>query len=104
MAYKVFITRQFDRDIEETLDYISETLASPAAAGRLLKTVEETVARIVENPFLYPVYHNRKIADKGYRYTVINKKYDLFYIVCEEDKTVGIHRLIYAGRDIGNAM
>lgn len=96
MAYKVFITRQFDRDIEETLDYISETLASPAAAERFLKTVEETVA--------YPVYHNRKIADKGYRYTVINKKYDLFYIVREEDKTVEIHRLIYAGRDMGNAL
>lgn len=99
MKYKLFLSQNFEDDLEETLFYISNSLNNPAAASRLLNKTETIISNIAANPFLYPVYHDKKLAAKGYRYAVI-ANYLLFYFIDEADETIFVARFIYGSRNL----
>lgn len=101
MAYKLIISQSFEDDLDNILSYIYHKLYNPAAATRLLSKAEEIVSYIVENPFLYPLYHDERLAEKGYHYAVISN-YLLFYTVDEAKKTINISRLLYGSQNITN--
>lgn len=71
MSYTVDITRKFEDDISAAADYFLHTLKTSAAAERLIDKTEKTILQIGENPLMFPLYHDEKLAQKGYRYTVI---------------------------------
>lgn len=101
MGYKLIITKTFNDDLDDIVEYISQQLFNSSAADRLMKMAEEKISNISENPLLYPLYHDEKLAEKGYRYTVVSN-YILFYTVDEETRTVYVLRLIYGGQNILN--
>ena len=99
MDYKPIISQSFADDLDDTLNYITHKLCSPAAAHKLLGRAEETVSFIKGDPFLYPLYHDEKLAESGYHYAVISN-YLLFYTINEDEKTVNIARFLYGGQNI----
>lgn len=99
MNYSLDITESFENDVSSVIDYISHKLYNPAAAERLLKNAENTVSKIAENPFIYPLYHDEKIAEKGYHYAVISK-YIIFYLIDEANKIIHISRFLYGSQNI----
>lgn len=99
MAYKLIVSKSFEEDVDEVLQYISYKLYSPNSANRLLDKTEETIIRIKENPFLYPKYHDPELAKKGYHYAII-ANYLLFYSINETTETIHIARFLYGNRNI----
>lgn len=72
MAYKLVISQSFADDLDDILSYISNKLYNHTAAKRLLANAEDVVSYIKDNPFLYPLYHDKKLAERGYHYAVIS--------------------------------
>lgn len=103
MSYTIDITSKFEDDINAVIDYFLHTLYNSAAAERLINKAEKTILQIGENPLLFPLYHDEKIAEKGYRYTVISN-YLIFYSVDESEKIIHILRFIYGGRNVSDIL
>lgn len=99
MVYKLKITQSFEDDLAAVLEYISNKLYNTSAARRLLFSAEKKISLIVENPSLYPLYHDEKLAQKGYHYVPV-ANYLIFYIIDKSDKTVFITRFLYGGQNI----
>lgn len=101
MAHKLIFSNRFKDDLNKALDYIAQDLDNTNAANRLLNKLTDKISLIVDNPMLYPLYHNDTLAERGFRYTVISK-YLLFYIVNEDEKSVELVRFIFGERNIPN--
>ncbi|MBQ8781312.1 MAG: type II toxin-antitoxin system RelE/ParE family toxin [Oscillospiraceae bacterium] len=101
MAYKLVISQSFADDLDDVLNCISHKLYNPTAANTLLANADEVVSYIKDNPFLYPLYHDEKLAERGYHYAVISN-YLLFYTIDETEETVNIARFLYGGQNITN--
>lgn len=99
MEYRLTVTESFESDLDNVLEYISQKLLNPAAADRLLKRTEEKINFICEDPFMYPLYHNDKLSEKGYRYAVVSN-YILFYTIDENEKLIILSRFLYGGQNI----
>lgn len=99
MRYKLVVTRSFENDLDEVLGYISNKLQNPTAASRLLGNAEKIIARIEENPMMYPLYHDERFAEKGYRYAVCSN-YLIFYTIDEKSETIYVARFLYGSQNI----
>jgi toxin ParE1/3/4 len=96
MAYEVRVSQSAERDLNEILQYITDSLFEPAAAGRFLKSIEECYNQLRSNPFVYALSSDNRLQSEGYRKVVIGK-YLLMFTV--EEKVVFIHRIFYGARD-----
>lgn len=103
MAYKVKITKQFEDDLDDILTYISQSLHNPSAQKVLLEKVNEVIINIEKFPFIYPIYHNEIIAQKGYRYATV-KNYLIFYTVNDDTDVITISRFLYGKQNITNLL
>ncbi len=99
MNYAVDITQSFENDVSSVIDYISHKLYNSTAAERILNIAEKTILQIVDNPLIFPLYHDEKIAKKGYHYAVISK-YLIFYTIDESNKIVHFLRFLYGGQNV----
>ena len=99
MTYKIVTSETFEDDLDNALKYISRRLYNPNAAKMLLKNLDNTISLIEENPMLFPLYHDDKLAKEGLRYTVISN-YLLFYKVHDTEKTVELSQFIFGNRNI----
>lgn len=103
MTYRLDISQNFEEDLDATLDYISHKLHSPVAAKNLLHSTEEKLKLILENPQLYPLYHDEYLAKKGYRYAIVSN-YLVFYVIDDEKQIIHIVRFLYGGQNITNSL
>lgn len=97
--YKVIMTKAFEHDLEEALEYISNKLYHLSAAQRLLSTVSEKVSIIEDNPLIYPLYHDDRLAKQNYRFAVVNR-FLLFYKADETEKSVYLSRFLYGSQNV----
>ncbi len=99
--YKLRVMYAAAEDMHEISHYIVNTLSNHIAAKNLITQIEVTFQRIVCNPYMYELYPDKDLAEKGYRKVTV-KNYMIFYIVTEEEKAVNIMRVIYGRRDHKN--
>ena len=97
--YKAIISEAFESDLDSTLTYIRTVLFNDTAASNLLDAAEDKVAKIAENPTLYPLYHDDDIARRGYHYAIVGN-FLIFFTVNDEEKSVFIARFLYGGQNI----
>ncbi len=97
--YKIIMTKAFECDVEETLEYISNKFYNPTAAQRLLNSISDKISLIEENPLIFPLYHDDKLAKQNYRFAVVNR-YLLFYKANEIEKTVYLARFLYSAQNV----
>jgi len=99
MAYSVEFSEQGSRDLDVIIGYISEDLLSPQAAQKFFNTVNEKLIILQNSPYLYPLYHDDKLAKEGFHFITLGN-YLMFYLVDDETSVVSIVRIIYGRRDI----
>jgi plasmid stabilization system protein ParE len=103
MAYTTRTSDRYEEDLDSALDYITNTLYSPKAALRMLQKTRDIISLIKENPYNFPLYHNKHIAGKGYRYAIIGN-YLMFYRISEERKITTIESFIHGQMNIPEAL
>ena len=67
MKYKLLITKDAHNDIEEIVNYISNVLHNPVAAGKLLMEIEEVYKILSDNPESFEYCRDKRLRDGGYR-------------------------------------
>ena len=98
MAYKVKITESADRDLDEILTYIAESLANPKAATDFADTLNERYATLEHHPLMFELSRNKRLANMGYRRFVVGS-YVVLYLVDDVRQEVTIARIFYGRRD-----
>ena len=96
--YKIIVTDPAQKDLRDTVLYISNELKNKQAALNLLNLVEETVKSLTDMPERYAIIDDEILSREGFRFIPI-KNYFLFYIVRKDTQTVVIQRFLYARRD-----
>ena len=96
--YEVQWTSLAKEDLTGAITYICDVLKAPLAAEKLLDNIEEEVTVLAENPYLFPLSHDKNIAHREIRHVMVNN-YMLFYLVKKDSKTITIIRMLYARRD-----
>ena len=99
MAFRVKFSEQSSTDIDRIVGYISDELSSPKAAQRFFMGVSGKIELLRANPYLFPLYHDKRLSAKGYRFAVIGS-YLLFYVIDAGNSAVNIVRIIYGRRNI----
>ena len=94
MAYKVKVTESADRDLDEILTYIMETLMNPKAADDFVDALEEKYTVLEEYPFICELSRNDRLANRGYRRVIIGS-YVVLYLIDEEQQEVTVTRIFY---------
>jgi plasmid stabilization system protein ParE len=87
----------FERDMAETLDYITYRLGSPQAAQRLLDDTEDAILKRLENPLGVSPHESTRNREHPY-YAIRIRNFVLFYVVL--DNCMEVRRFIYNRRDI----
>jgi plasmid stabilization system protein ParE len=98
MAYKLVVSDDAHRDIDEIVTYIADELQNPQAASHFLDDVEQAYLHIVNNPHLFALCSDKRLQQLGYRKVVI-KNYLVLYREDEIAKIAYVVRIVYGGRD-----
>ena len=98
MAYKLIVSKDADRDIDEIVSYIAHELKNTQAAISFLADVEQSYWHVTENPLMYSLCNDERLQEAGYRIIAI-KRYLVIYRVDEARKSVFIVRVVYGARD-----
>lgn len=59
MHYKILLTKSFERDLDNTLFYITTKLLNRIAAKNLLKKTKDTINMLTDNPSAFPLLRTR---------------------------------------------
>ncbi len=98
--YKSIILPQAERDIFETMEYITNELCNPTAAKNLFSEIAESVERISVLPYAMPTIKNNEITlGKEYHWTSV-KNFLLIYKIVEEQKEIRIMAFLYGKSDV----
>lgn len=101
--YKLEYLPSAQEDMVEIVRYISKELGNLDAALRLADQFVEAAESTCSMPYLYPVYFPVRPLKREYRKILVGN-YLMFYWVEEATKTVTIARVIYAKRDLKQAL
>lgn len=98
MGYKLIVSKDAHRDVDEIAGYIVQELKSPQAAAGFLDDVEKSYRSLAENPCLFALCQDMRLQREGYRKAVI-KNYLVLYRIDEDKKTVYVVRVVYGPRN-----
>lgn len=87
------------QDITDIILYISDQLNAPKAAMDLLDALDHSISLLSDLPYAHKVYRPVRSLAEDYRMLPV-KNYAVFYVVREQEKTIEIHRVIYAKLDL----
>lgn len=98
MDYKMEVTKEATAELENIMNYISESLAAPKAAQSFYDDFMACCNNILNNPYMYAACEFLPLKAGKYRKAVI-KNYLMFYKVDEETTTICVYRLLYGRRN-----
>ena len=98
MRYNLEYLPIAERDIRGIAMYIAQELCAPVAAANLVREIRRKANNLRDMPYMYREYHGEPNNETIYRVMPV-KNYIAFYTVCEERKTIEIHRVLYARID-----
>ncbi|MDR0898359.1 MAG: type II toxin-antitoxin system RelE/ParE family toxin [Oscillospiraceae bacterium] len=98
MAYSIRVSEDAHGDADAIAGYIAGHLKNPSAAVSFLDDVDESYARLRENPFICPQCRDLRLAEMGVRFVAI-KNYLILFRIDQENGIVYILRIVYSGRN-----
>jgi len=98
MAYKIDVSEDAHRDLDEIITYIALVLTNATAAIKLLDKIEKSYQSLVDNPYLYSLCDDASLQEKGYRKIAINN-YLVLYRIDGKRKKVFVVRILYGARN-----
>jgi plasmid stabilization system protein ParE len=75
-------------------------MRSALPADKFTNEIQRLTETLKQHPAMYQVYED----DDYFRSMLLPYGYRLFYHVAEENKTIGIHRIIHGMRDLSKAL
>jgi plasmid stabilization system protein ParE len=94
MAFKLILSIEAERDIEEIVQYIAIELKNPGAAAGFLDDVEKSCLNIVQSPRMYSFCNDEQLRKKDY-HKVLLKNYIMVYRVSDDKESVIVLRVFY---------
>ncbi len=101
MKYLVKLSFQANKDIEEIYEYISDTLCEKEVALNMVHLLEKNILSLSEMPGRCKIYESEPWCSREVHIMSV-KKYIIFYVIDEKEKTVNVFRILYGSRDIEN--
>jgi plasmid stabilization system protein ParE len=98
MDYSVVVTEAAERDLNEILAYIANTLDNKTAARDFADALQEKYGQLEKFPLLFECVHDEFLRHKNYRRFVV-KNYIVFYTADDTAGEVHIARIFYGRRD-----
>ena len=98
IEFTVEVTAAAERDIFNTIGYISKNLDAPQAASDHMDAIDDALDNLAISPFNHPFVRDEKLARIGFRWVSV-KNYTLFYIVNQADAKVKVMRFLYTKCD-----
>ena len=80
MAYEVVFDPQVTAHVDEVVGYLTDVLASPAAAAGFLNGLDEVVERLESLPLSYPHPFDARLAAREYRKALVGNYVLLFRV------------------------
>ena len=99
MAYSFVATDAFERDYDSALAYIAYELGAPKAAGRMVDTMQRSVDKITDNPFINAISAKPTLESLEYREEFVGN-YVMLYRV--EGGDIVAKRLFRMSQDYGS--
>lgn len=99
--YKLRYLKLALSDLQDIVDYVSDELAAPDAAYKLLDKLDEAISRLETFPFSGPVTRNMNGLKDEYR-SLIVENYIVFYVVL--DGIIEIRRVLHRKRKYEDLM
>ena len=87
--YKVIPRDEFEDELDQIEEYVSEELYNPDAAERIVDSIYKAVDYLEDFPKLHPIYE--VIQNEGYVYEyrrIVKGNYSVLYYINEDEKTV----------------
>lgn len=84
-------------DLQQTQDYIANTLKNKTAAQKLVSSVLHDISRLEGNPRMGPALNSRFEVDSDLRFIVVAKQLVFYQIV--DDTLISIVRILDGRRD-----
>lgn len=103
MKFKVKYSSRAISDLDNIYEYISKDLAEPEIAASIVNQIRSEIRRLDEMPMRFKLYDNEPWRSQGLRCFNV-KRYMVFYLPDESDRTVSIVSVMYGGRDIGEQL
>ena len=97
--YKVRSLPSFEKDLGETLDYISSKLQNPAASQLLLIDTRNAIIERSAMPLSFEPYYSKKDRKNPY-YRIRVRNYTIYYVVI--DDVMELRRFVYSKRNMGS--
>ena len=98
VQYDIKHTVSSEIDLANILRYIAVDLDSPAAALRMVETIDDAIAGLSTMPQRYPLVEDERLAEMGYRKLVV-KNFIAFFSINEGAGIVNIERILHARQD-----
>ena len=92
--YRVVYLPTARQQLEKAGMYIAIDLCAPDAAINFANNVDETVRKLQEMPYRFPIYHTLYAMKHEIRFFPI-KNYNVYYVIDENTKTVEIWRMLH---------
>ncbi len=99
--YRRSVSELAHGDLRGIISYVKDTLCAPDAAADFADEVQKCYTRLSENPLMYALCSNERLAKEGYRKAPV-KNYLLVFKVDEAQKVVNIYRFFYGAEDYQN--
>ena len=97
--YSIRYLELFNKDLELTLDYISNILCNEMSSKKLKEEVDKKIIEIRKNPYIFSNHVGMQLLKNSYKKAKVNNYY-ILYSVDEEKKLVKIYRFVYAASDM----
>lgn len=98
MGYKLIIAKEAHEDISDIVGYIIHELKNRQAATGFIDDLEASYRKVIQNPQIYSLCNDKRLAFLGYRKIII-KNYLILYRIDEKDNVIYIVRVVYGGRN-----
>lgn len=103
MKYTVNLSHEAVKDINGIYEYIAIALGEKEIAVNMINLIEKNILSLDEMPGRYKIYDSEPWKSRGVHIMPV-KKYLVFYVVDENNKSVNVFRVIYGSRDIENVL
>ena len=98
IRYKIEIAQPAVRDLQDILDYISNTLKEPAIAQRIYTSIKKEILTLSSMPERNRVVDDEPYAAMGVRRLFV-ENYVIFYVVDQGRRCVHVLRVLYNRRE-----
>lgn len=96
--YKIVFTNDCIQEMDDIYNYISKKLYSSNSAKSLMKKIDDTINDLKIMPEKYFVIKKYDELNLEYRRIVVNK-YIILYTISEQNNTIYIVHMYYAGEN-----